>query len=214
MISNIILCSLFGRGTYLDPDGVCHLPLHCFEYPYDLFEWYTSIDIPEGHLEWAESPPNLQIPICLQDHQIKSNYEFIMNSWTSETKEPRSRDVILLRFKESTQLERVTLHMDKHKYSVVFQENRICSIDFMEFKIYGIFLDPEIQDWVQFSKSLCDASMTERFSKEQTGEYVSQIYPEFWWIEFEAYPYTIPEIRHLTFLPPSMRIKEGRIISS
>src|SRR3990167_8720874 len=62
------------------------------------------------------------------------------NCWIS------SSIMLLVIFDEPTLLEKVVLQ--SHYWKMVLQEERICSIDFMESTFYVIILDPQIQDLI------------------------------------------------------------------
>ena len=60
--------------------------------------------------------------------------------------------IFLFRFPEPTLLEKVVLQ--SHDWKMVLQEERICSIDFMESTFYVIILDPQIQDLIHLGEKL------------------------------------------------------------
>ena len=181
MMSNIILCALVGRGSYQDPDGTWHIPLYCDEQRY---HWLIgSSDMSAYQLAWYESSPEEleYYPfLVLRENPLK-----IINGLL-RTKKVYSRVVMLLiRFEKPTLLEKVVLNDE------VFQESRICSVDFMESKIYGIILDSRIKDWTQLSEQITNYVIQRSLINFPPGVIISNHLR----IDLETNPPSIPEIR-------------------
>ena len=193
MISNIILCALLGRKTYQDLDGDWHVPLYCLPQPYNQYQ--ASANMPEHQLTWSEIPMEQRegsvIRLCVDD------YSLLMDGLTGYSQINNDRCVMLLfKFVEPTLLERVVIH--RHDQRDVFRDDQIWSIDFMEFKIYGISLDPKLENWSQFVEKIKCYTDSEVMI-ERPGGFNEHTNRMDFWVEIETYPRSIPEISGVSF---------------
>src|SRR3989338_3310329 len=191
MGTNLVLCALFGRKPYQDFDGTWHIPLFCFNQSYSTFslcrwqfeyqlEWFEASSVPSGdslHLrDWPVINLTGGIWETIQDYLPQRYFMF------------------LIRFGESSLLERVILHADD--WQEMFQEDQIMSIDFMEFKIYGIVLDSQIKDWRHLTQEIEYHDNHPKTILQPPG----CILPKRIQIGLETHPQLIPvEIRQISF---------------
>ena len=187
MMSNIIFCALAGRETYQDPDGTWHIPLYCGGARH---RWlFLDGNMSGQRLTWFESPPEpkgLYLSIALKDVPLKISN----GNWT--VIEYSRVMMLIFRFEEPTLLERVILHSYDHEE--VFEESRICSIEIMESKIYGIILDPQIKDLTQLAEEM------DNYVKRHSGILSADLrisppgvsISNYLRINLETYPHSIP----------------------
>ena len=193
LLSNMILCTLLDRKPYQDPDNTWHIPLYCPEQPYDYYK--TSYN-DEHRLEWYESVSEHQnqkptYPLHVEDLSFYLPYPRSNDLWTPhKIYDTNDRFIMLMiSFDTPILLESVILHSNDEQMMV--HENRIWSIDFMEFKIYGVSLDPQIQDWVHLAERM--TYYTDHPESMILG--LSQNLN----IELKTYPSGCPTIRPIVF---------------
>ena len=201
MMWNIILCALFGRSTYQDLNGTCHIPLYCIEQSYSCI--YISKNIPVHQFEWLESVSHLGNPESETMIKPLRLYEEIYHQlydgihWTNfgNDKNPHKHIMWLLSFPEPILLEKVVLQ--SHDWKMVLQIERICSIDFMESTFYVIILDPQIRDWDHLREEL------DRYMNLESSQSFGVIIPDKLQIDLKTVPYFHPTpcIRAITLLP-------------
>ena len=182
MILNIILCALFGRITYQDLDSTWHIPIYCIEQPYS--HVCIAREIPVHHIEWLESsssstePKERIEPLCLHESEF-----FLLHDGHYSADIIHNRYIMfMISFSEPTLLEKVVLHW--HEWNMVFQEDRICSIDFMEYKLYVIILDPQIQDLVHLGNTL-----DQHLNHREVSQSLGLVIPNNLQIDLETHPY-------------------------
>ena len=188
IMSNIILCAISGRKTYQDFDGDWHIPLYGFhEQPYNRLICFGVGDMPEHRLSWVESPFEQNghtHRVCLDDFLLR------MDGMVGYPKVNNDQSIMLIiHFKEPTLLERVVLHQNNRQE--VFRNDQIWSIDFMKFKIYGIALDPQIQDYVHLAERITYYA--------DHPQKITAFYN--FGIKIKTYPPSVPVIRPIVLQP-------------
>ena len=144
MMLNLVLTHLLGRHPYQDLDSTFHIPLYCMANSYNMFVWYTHRTLSEYRLEWNET--DFPSPSPSPNGNI-FEYELTLDEgkWGPGI-ETMNCVMILIRFKEPTQLDRVVLQPEDEP-STVFEGDRIFSVEFMGYQIYGICPDPRFETW-------------------------------------------------------------------
>src|SRR3989338_4128164 len=157
---------------------------------------YIPRNIPDHRLEWSE------LPISGIYHEYKGFYyeEFTLHQLNGDLwgtfMPPRNYKMLLMRFREPTQLDRITLRTISPTWKVVFEEDLIFSIDFMGYKIYGISLDLGIKGWKDLAEEITrQIRGADEGAGACAGADVGLSIPAEFLIELEAYPKSIPEIK-------------------